>query len=711
MATEKTADLLIELGCEELPPLSIDALREGLFTGIADGLEKAGLPFDRKSSRSFSTPRRLAVLLASVAGKQPDQVIDRRGPAVAAAFDDNGKPTKAAEGFARSVGMEVDQLERLETEKGEWLYCKQHVAGKALGDLLFDIIDSALRQLPIPRPMRWSDHAFSFVRPVHWVVVLHGHAVLEGEVLGKKSGRHTLGHRIHAPGPHELGNPADYEPTLLEAHVIAHPESRKARIVVELRNANGNGIVLIDPALLDEVNNLVEWPVAVACRFDEEFLEVPHEALIASMQDHQKFFPVQDPAQDKGSDGESVISSRFIAISNIESSDVAQVRAGYERVIRPRLADARFFLEQDKEKPLSDYAPLLDDVIFHEKIGTIGDKTRRVADISKTLCAELGFDERDSVRAAELCKCDLMTQMVGEFPELQGVMGAHYARSSGETEAVATAIGEHYAPKFAGDDIPRSPAGLVVGLADRADTLVACFAAGLAPSGNKDPFALRRAALGLVRILNEGAWKEPDSVAASAPVVELAKLFGWAADSFSGTLKATPEVLEEVMDFAVQRARSYFGEQGYGTELFNAGLASDWKHIPDLRARLIALSHFMKSDSAERLAAANKRIGNILRKADDTLAPKVDEHLLELGAERQLFDAIEDTSKKIAPFKPINAYNEILKALAELDKPVNVFFDDVMVMDEDPAKRRNRLTLLRHLKSMFDEVADLSVLG
>ncbi len=528
-------------------------------------------------------------------------------------------------------------------------------------------------------------------------------------MLGKKSGRHTLGHRIHAPGPHELGNPADYEPTLLEARVIAHPESRKARVKAELRNANGN--VLIDPGLLDEVNNLVEWPVAVACRFDEEFLDVPHEALIASMQDHQKFFPVQDPVQGNGSDGESVISSRFIAISNIESSDVAQVRAGYERVIRPRLADARFFLEQDEKQPLSDYAPLLDDVIFHEKIGTIGDKTRRIAGISAQLCAQLGFDEHDSVRAAGLCKCDLMTQMVGEFPELQGVMGAHYARRSGETEAVATAIGEHYAPKFAGDDIPRSPAGLVVGLADRADTLVACFAAGLAPSGNKDPFALRRAALGMVRILNEGAWQEPDSDAASAPVVELGELFGWAADRLSGTLKAAPQVLDEVMDFTVQRARSYFRDQGYGAELFNATLASDWKHIPDLRARLIALSHFMKSGSAERLAAANKRIGNILRKADDTPAPEVDERLLELGAERHLFDAIEDTSKKIAPFKPINAYNEILKALAELDKPVNVFFDDVMVMDEDPAKRRNRLTLLRRLKSMFDEVADLSVLG
>lgn len=709
MATENTADLLVELGCEELPPLSIDALREGLFSGIADGLEKASVPFDRSSSRSFSTPRRLAILLAGVSEKQPDLVIDRRGPAVAAAFDDDGKPTKAAEGFARSVGMEVDQLERLVTEKGEWLYCKQHVAGKALGDLLFEIIDGALRQLPIPRPMRWSDHEFSFVRPVHWVVVLHGDAVLDGEVLGKKSGRHTLGHRIHSPGPHELANPTDYEPTLLEARVIAHPESRKARIVAELRNANGN--VLIDPGLLNEVNNLVEWPVAVACSFDEDFLEVPHEALIASMQDHQKFFPVQDPAKDKSGARESVISSRFIAISNIESTDVAQVRAGYERVIRPRLADARFFLEQDEKKPLSDYAPLLDDVVFQEKIGTIGDKTRRVGDISRKLCAELGLDNSDSVRAAELCKCDLMTQMVGEFPELQGVMGAHYARISGETEAVATAIGEHYAPKFAGDGIPRSPAGLVVGLADRADTLVAGFAAGLAPSGNKDPFALRRAALGLVRILNEGAWEEPGSVAASAPVVELAKLFGWAADSLSGTLRAEPGVLDEVMDFVVQRARSYFRDEGYGAELFNAALASDWKHIPDLRARLNALSQFMKSESAERLAEANKRIGNILRKAEDALAPEVDERLLELGAERRLFDAIEETSKKITPFKPINAYNEILKALADLDKPVNVFFEDVMVMDEDRAKRRNRLTLLHRLKSMFDEVADLSVLG
>lgn len=695
MAPESSADLLIELGCEELPPNSVDALREGFFSGVADGFENANIEFDRGSSRGFSTPRRLALLLTAVAGKQPDQVIERRGPAVAAAFDDAGKPTAAAEGFARSVGLEVGQLERLETDKGKWLFCKQEAPGKPLGELLFGIIETALRQLPIPRPMRWADHDFTFVRPVHWLVVLHGDRPLGGTVLGQAAGRATYGHRIHAPGPHELAGAGDYEQTLLNARVVADPGARRSRIVEALKATNER--VILDEALLDEVNNLVEWPVAVACRFDEVFLEVPHAALIASMQDHQKFFPVSAAAD--GAD-ESAISNRFVAISNIESTDVAQVRRGYERVIRPRLADARFFLEQDQKKPLADFQQLLDDVVFQEKIGTIGDKTRRIVEISKQLASFLGADTETCVRAAALSKCDLMTQMVGEFPELQGTMGAHYARVSTETEEVAQAIGEHYAPRFAGDAIPASPAGRIVSLADRADTLVAIFAAGLAPSGNKDPFALRRAALGLVRILSEASLPVPPRALAS-----------WAAGALGGTLEVEPEIVAKIEAFVMQRARGHYRERGFGAELITAVLASRWKHIPDLEARLVALNAFMGRDEAASLAQANKRIGNILRKAEEKPAAKPDAKLLKLEEERRLFDEINGLSEQISPFMRASDYPAALEALASLKKPVDGFFDTVLVMDEDVDLRRNRLALLARLKALFDDIADLSVLG
>lgn len=695
MANESTASLLIELGCEELPPLSVDVLREALFSGIAERLEKANVSFDRESSRSFSTPRRLAVLLGDVAARQPDQVIERRGPAVSAAFDQEGKPTPAARGFARSMGMEVEDLEQIENEKGAWLFCRQQVQGKPLEALLFDIMDETLRQLPVPRPMRWSDHEFSFVRPVHWLVVLHGTRVLEGTALGQQAGRVTRGHRIHSPGPHPLESAEDYEATLLQAQVIADAGARRARIVEALEAADGN--VILDDALLNEVNNLVEWPVAVACRFDEAFLEVPHEALIASMQDHQKFFPIRARPD---SDEATAISNRFLAISNIESTDVDQVRQGYERVIRPRLADARFFLEQDEKTPLVDFAPLLDSVVFQEKIGTIGDKSRRVSDISRKIANFLGIDPAPCARAALLCKCDLMTQMVGEFPELQGIMGAHYARASGESLEVAQAVGEHYSPRFAGDDIPGSAAGQVVSLADRADTLVGIFAAGLAPTGNKDPFALRRGALGLIRILSEARLQ-----------LGPATLLSWAAESLSPTQPAANQVLGEVESFVVQRARNHYRECGYATELISAVLASPWMHVPDLEARLEALNAFMGREEARSLAAANKRIGNILRKAGEETPTEVHEDVLELDEERTLLNEINEISDQIKPFLANYDYPASLEALATLRAPVDAFFDTVLVMDEDEQLRRNRLAVLARLKALFDNIADLSVLA
>ncbi len=456
-------DLLVELGCEELPPKALDTIREAFYAGVKTGLEKQNLLFDAAGSRSFSTPRRLTVLFKDVAASQPDQVQERRGPALEAAFDSKGKATPAAMGFARSVGKEVSELETVKTGKGEWLYAKLQVPGKALSVLIYPILEQAIKQLPVPKPMRWANHDFSFVRPVHWLIVLHGSEVLEGALLGQAAGNTTRGHRIHSPGPHRIPVAADYIRVLEAACVIADHDRRRDLIRKKLLEVDEN--VHIDPGLLDEVNNLVEWPVAVGCTFDEEFLAVPHAALIASMQDHQKFFPVVE------SGGSEKISNQFIAVSNLESEHPPSVRAGYERVIRPRLADARFFLQQDMKQSLESFSDSLDQAIFQQKIGTIGDKSRRIGELSKKIAEILSVDSVHAERAASLSKCDLMSQMVGEFPELQGVIGRHYALASGENPAVAAAIEEHYLPRFAGDSIPglrcrsghqhRGPAGYV----------------------------------------------------------------------------------------------------------------------------------------------------------------------------------------------------------------------------------------------------------
>ena len=694
MTTEARAHLLLELGCEELPPKSVDALRDALLSGVADGLENAGVAFDRSASQSYSTPRRLAILLCDVADRQPDQTLERRGPAVQAAFDSEGTPTQAAEGFARSVGMEVADLGRMKTDKGEWLHCEQHVTGKTLSEVIFEIVSSALRQLPVPRPMRWSDHEFSFVRPVHWVVLLHGDNVLEGQILGQDTGSQTRGHRIHAPGPHAIPTAEAYEDTLLAANVIADASKRRDHIVEALTSADPN--VIIEPALLSEVNNLVEWPVVVRCGFDEEFLAVPHEALTASMQDHQKFFPIG--SEDEGSG--TAIRNEFLAISNIDSTNVETVRTGYERVIRPRLADARFFLQQDEKQPLEAFRPLLNDVVFQSKVGSVGDKSDRITFISRHLADVMGTDPDVTERAAQLCKCDLMTQMVGEFPELQGTMGAHYASTSGEPITVARAIGEHYLPRFAGDTIPGSPEGRIVAISDKADTLVSIFAAGLKPTGNKDPYALRRAALGLIRILSE----------AGIPV-HPRKLFEWALQSLESTIDCAPELLGEVLDFVLQRARGHYKESGFSAELVAAVLLSPWSDIPDLDARIVALKDFMGHEEASSLATANKRIGNILRKSETSEFGSVDEKYLVLDEEKQLFEEVSAVNQQLRPLLENSDYSASLSHLATLKGAVDRFFDTVLVMDEDEVVRNNRLALLFMLKGSFDDIADLSVLG
>jgi glycyl-tRNA synthetase beta chain len=693
--TERSSpdDLLIEIGCEELPPKSLDGLREALFAAVVSGLEKEHLNFSKAESTAYSSPRRLALLIKTVAAGQPDQDLQRRGPAMAAAFDQDGKASRAAEGFARSVGMTVEQLETLENDKGSWLVAQVHVAGKTLDELIFPILQSAVRQLPVAKPMRWSDHDFSFVRPVHWLVVMHGCRVMKGELLGQAAGNQTRGHRFHSPGPHSLSSAGQYLETLRGARVLADQKERKSSIKEQLLALSP--ATRIDSALLTEVNNLVEWPVAIKCSFDAEFLKVPHEALVASMQDHQKFFPIlstQDSAD---------VSNEFITVANIESSDEQQVKDGFERVIRPRLADAQFFLEQDQKHSLEQYSKGLDALLFQKKIGSIGDKSRRMSAISKNLSEYLSLSDPAFERSAQLAKCDLLTQMVGEFPELQGTMGRYYALHSGESTEVAQAIEGHYLPRFAGDNIPADVYGQVLGLSDRCDTLVAIFAAGLKPGGNKDPFALRRSALGLVRILLEAGLDVAPGVLLAMAAAELS---AQGVDIESG-------LQGEILEFINERAKSYFREAGHGTEIVNASMASPWNTLSDLQARLQSLSSFMGNESGQSLAAANKRIGNILRKSAPVDIGSFNESRVLLEEERHLFDEVNAAEEALKPLLKEGHYADALEALSLLRPSVDRFFDAVMVMDEDVELRNNRLVLLSRLKGLFDQVADLSVLA
>jgi len=686
------ADLLVELGCEELPPGSLARLAEAFYAGTCSGLEEAGLGFDATAGTVFYTPRRLSFIIPSVPGRQVDQVQDRRGPAVGAAFDAEGNPTPAATGFAQSVGLRVDQLQRLKTDKGEWLFCHLEKPGMPLAEVLYPVLQKALADLPVNRPMRWADHAFGFVRPVHWLMVLHGNQVLDGELYGQRAGNATRGHRIHAPGPHEVRSAGEYDRVLEEARVLVSPVARKRKIrdIAARAGEAMGGRTRITEKLLEEVNNIVEWPVAVTCRFEDTFLEVPEEALVASMEEHQRFFPVTS-----AEDGS--LTSGFVVIANLESADVAAVRAGYERVIRPRLADARFFWEQDLQISLDSRTRGLDDVVFQEKLGSVGDKSRRISTIASKLAEISGENPELASRAAELCKADLLTQMVGEFPGLQGTMGAHYARASGEEEPVCAAIGSHYMPRFSGDGIPPDPIGRLVSLADRMDTLVGIFAAGLKPTGNRDPFALRRAALGSVRIMCEAGLQLPLDVLLDAT-----------RSALEPTLDITGECLDEARSFLLDRFRQYFLEQDFSTSVVNAVFAAPVTTLPDLHARLLALAEFDQQPVAERLIAANKRIGNILRKSGLDVSTNIDTNLLQLTEERSLFEEISNTEDSLLPLFERSEYAQALAVLANLDGSIAGFFDHVMVMDEDPAMRDNRLALLARLKGLFDRVADLS---
>lgn len=712
--------LLIELGTEELPPKALDELSRAFLDGVLAGLAKRGIDCDAASARALNSPRRLAVIIDAVADAQPEQSSERRGPALAAALDASGQPSRALIGFAASCGVAVEQLQRLETDKGAWFVHRSQSPGQATVALLPAILDEALKALPIPKPMRWSDLDFEFVRPAHWLVLLYGGEVVPASVLGLQSDRMSRGHRFHHPDPVWISSAADYIDALRAAHVLADPIERRQRIEAEVaRVAAGlGGQARLRPELLAEVNNLVEWPVAIACSFEREFLKVPQAALITTMENNQKFFPVFDP--------HGRLTEHFIGIANIDSRDPAEIRKGYERVIRPRFADARFFFDEDLKTPLADHQDALARVTYQQKLGSVWDKVGRVSLLAQVVGrrmqdAGVALELPLLERAVALSKCDLLTRMVGEFPELQGDMGRSYALAQGEAVEVADALDQYYRPRFAGDAIAEGALARALAIADKLDTLAGLFAIGQKPSGSKDPFSLRRTALGLARTLIE-AGLDLDLVALIEDAIDHAKRAAIAVAKTPGTIatmqcppwqRSLDRDCIELYDFILDRLRGYYQDQGIGAELFESVAVLKPLSLADLDQRLRAVQAFGRRPEAASLAAANKRIGNILRQAGEkglALGAAIDPGALDAGAESDFQQALAAAEREVAPLIAGRDYLAVLNRLAALRDPVDAFFEGVMVMAEDPAKRQNRLNGLNRLRRLFTQVADISLL-
>ena len=687
----ETRNLLIEIGTEELPPKALKSLSVSFTKGIEEGFSQAELAHGE--IKSYASPRRLAVLVTDLVTTQEDKEVERRGPALKAAFDEEGKPTKAAEGFARSCGTGVDELQTVETDKGAWLVFSSRQKGKATAELIPAIVTESLDRLPIPKRMRWGDLKSEFVRPVHWLVLLFGDEVIGTEILSVKTGRETRGHRFHHPAPIYLGEPEAYGPILeSEGRVIADFNDRREAIralVMEAASATG-GKAVIDEDLLDEVTALVEWPVAIVGNFEERFLDVPSECLISAMKGHQKYFHLVDEAGN--------LMPNFITISNIESKDPEKVREGNERVIRPRLSDAEFFWNQDRKHSLEDRLDSLKTILFQKKLGSLYDKTQRVTKLAGIIAESIGGDRGKAERAAQLAKCDLMTEMVYEFPELQGIMGRYYAQLDGEESEVAKALDEQYMPRFAGDDLPSTKTGQALAVAEKLDSLLGIFAIGQPPTGDKDPFALRRASLGTLRIIVE---KGLD--------LDIAELLQQAANGLADVdVKAGEEEITQVFDFMMERLRNIYHEQGIAADTFEAVLARRPTRPLDFDQRIHAVTTFRTLPEAASLAAANKRIHNILKKAEETISDTVVAEKLEDAAEKALVEKLNHLAAEVDPLLAERDYTEALKSLAGLRDPVDKFFDNVMVMVDDAELRANRLALLSRLQGLFLQVADLS---
>lgn len=679
---------LVELGTEELPPKSLMKLANAFGEGIVKGLKDANLEIG--DAVIYAAPRRLAVKIESVPARQQDQKIQRRGPAVAAAYKD-GEPTQAALGFARSCGVALEDVEQIETDKGAWLSVNIEQKGAAVVDLLPDIVAKSLTTLPVPKRMRWGDSDIEFVRPVHWLLMLYGNEVVNANVLGLDAVRTTRGHRFHNNTDLSIKHPDDYLQTLKQqGKVLADFSERRELIAKGVTDAASsvNGTALVEDALLDEVAALVEWPVPVIGNFEKEFLEIPEEVLITTMKDNQKYFPLFDSA--------GKLMPMFITISNIESSDPDQVRKGNEVVVRPRLADAMFFWQQDRKKKLESHRESLEKVVFQNKLGTVAEKTDRVERLALEVAAKIGADANHTSRAAKLSKCDLLTEMVGEFASLQGVMGERYARLEGEPEPVACALSEQYLPRFADDAIAQTAVGQSLAIADRLDTIVGIFAIGQKPTGVKDPFALRRLSLGVLRTLIEGKLE-----------LDLQQLLESAAKGLSGKAQAD---VTEVFEFMLERLRAYYAANDISPQIFDSVASAKPTSPLDFDRRINAVKAFIQLPEAESLSAANKRINNILKKNPMPSGAKVDTSLFDSAAESGLYDALQELKPEVEASFNSGDYTPALQSLSRLRAPVDTFFDEVMVMADDEKVKNNRLAMLGELSVLNSHVANLGAL-
>ncbi len=680
-------DFLVELGTEELPPKALAKLAEAFCAGIEKGLKDAGLGFVK--ARAYAAPRRLAVLVEQLATQQPDRSINLDGPPLQAAFDADGEPTQAALGFARKCGVDLAEIDR----SGPKLKFSRTIEGQPAAQLLPAIVEASLNDLPIPKRMRWAARKDEFVRPTQWLVMLFGEQVIDCEILAQRAGRESRGHRFHSPGQVRISKPASYLEDLRAAYVIADFAERRALIAQRVEQLAGeqNGTAIVPPALLDEVTALVEWPVPLVCSFEERFLEVPQEALIATMQDNQKYFCLVD------ADGKLL--PRFITVANIESKDPAQIVAGNEKVVRPRLTDAEFFFKQDKKQKLDAFNERLKNVVFQAQLGSVFDKAERVSRLAGLIAERTGGDRQRAARAGLLCKADLATEMVGEFPEMQGIAGYYYALNDGEPQDVALALNEQYMPRGAGGELPSTLTGAAVAVADKLDTLVGIFGIGMLPTGSKDPYALRRAALGVLRILIE---KQLD--------LDLVEAVNVAIGQFGSQVKSAG-LAEQVLEFIFDRLRARYEDEGVDVAAYLSVRAVQPGSALDFDQRVQAVQAFRTLPEAEALAAANKRVSNLLSKFEAKLPEAVEPRWFDNATEFSLYSAIQQAEQAVQPLAAARQHREALERLAHLRGPVDAFFEAVLVNAEDASVRANRYALLARLRGLFLGVADISALG